>query len=96
MVMKLDEDEAQMIIDAIQEGSVDALDLQGLMHHPSEWIANSWTGAAERIREERGYSLVCTECGKSGNADDLCFVQDKCPDEDCNGTILAHAPKEIA
>jgi hypothetical protein len=90
--MKLNEDEAQIIIDAIQSGEVDALDLQGLIDHPDDWVAQSWTGAAERVRESLGYTMHCTGCGRQGTADDLCIVGDPCPDEECDGTIHAHAP----
>jgi hypothetical protein len=54
----LSDREAALIASAVQEGSVDAIDLAGLVDHPDEWIAESWTGTAAQIRAWRGIAPV--------------------------------------
>lgn len=36
------------------------------------------------------YRFCCTECGRVGTEDDGCELGGECPDEDCDGTIVAN------
>jgi hypothetical protein len=36
--------------------------------------------------------FICDACGKRGNADDLCFDGEPCPDEDCDGIVHLECP----
>lgn len=44
----------------------------------------------EEVAEEVDQRLVCSECGRIGNQDDLCFDREACPDEGCGGTMSVY------
>jgi hypothetical protein len=47
------EQEAERIVSGIQTGSLDALDVVGIVGHYEEWVKDSWSYTASLIREER-------------------------------------------
>lgn len=47
------EQEAERIVDGIRTGSLDALDLLGVVDHYEEWVRESWSYTAVLIREDR-------------------------------------------
>jgi hypothetical protein len=50
---ELTETEARTIVEGFQTGSVDEIDLLGMIEDLTDWIASSDSSTASRIREER-------------------------------------------
>lgn len=83
----LTEDEADQLVDGFQSGSLDALDLMGMMRDPAAWLAESESYPALRLRGRRAGMLephACDRCYAvydEAGGDGYCGLCPTCADD---------------
>lgn len=79
----LTNEQAEAIIESIQECGIDHIDLIGLVHDAESWLAESMTGCAIRLRTGFTMPVECSECGEiydEARGDGYCGLCPSCAD----------------